>query len=208
LAVAEIRAEIARLEGQLAAIVGDGIEIWNGREGDVADAPPGGALLHVEWATTEYSYTDWHPSAESAKAALLLLARSKKRTPTANGMRVDLTLSGCSESCAYIERHDHAPDSPLPKEPQARFARYLQRAGEHFKDALGAADRLRLLLQVSSEDVGGALHQTAYADGTAVVLAAEERVQLESFCEAANDLSCRAQALLEAAEEVTVPVAP
>lgn len=116
--VEEIRSEIAKLTGELAALEGTAIHIWDGTAGDLQDAPPGGALLHVSWAVSDHSYTMWYPTLEGAKAALLRLARENGCVPNKSGIHVDLTSPGCHSSSATIERRAasvvaNAPESDL-----------------------------------------------------------------------------------------------
>lgn len=100
MSVESIRAEIARLEGELASIRGEPLSIRS-RGGD-RDAPPGGALLEVSWATEDHSYVEWYATMEAAKAALLMLSRREGRAPEVDGLSVDLTARGCLPSSARI----------------------------------------------------------------------------------------------------------
>lgn len=87
----------------------DRITIWTGRDGDIAQAPPYGAILRVDWAVRQSSYEDWYPTIETAKAALAALAAEYHRLPSDNGMYVDLTADGCIESYARVSALQPAP---------------------------------------------------------------------------------------------------
>lgn len=87
--------------GQLAEFAGVPLVIEQRGE-HLNDIPAGGALLEVSWAVANQSYTEWYPSVEAAKAALLKLARSEGRAPAEDGMYVDLTASGCHSSSAWV----------------------------------------------------------------------------------------------------------
>lgn len=100
----QIRTEISTLTAELATISGEPLRVWDGTLGDLADTPPGGALLHVSWAVSDHSYEEWYPNAEAAKAALLALALDNGTTPDADGWRVDLTSPGCHQRRAWVER--------------------------------------------------------------------------------------------------------
>jgi hypothetical protein len=96
----------AEIAGERARRAGTGIEIRNGRDGDVADAPDGGAVLRVRWAVEEQSTDTWYPSSEAAEAALIALARAHGRVPSRNSdgrFAVDLTCNGCCTSNAWVE---------------------------------------------------------------------------------------------------------
>jgi hypothetical protein len=102
LEVDSLRAVRALLDGVIQARTGEPLDVWDGREGRLRDTPPGGALLCVEWAVSDHSYTRWYPTLDGAKAALLLLADKEGRGVTDNEMKVDLTSPGCVESRAYV----------------------------------------------------------------------------------------------------------
>lgn len=104
----EIRSEIANLKGELAALAGEGLEVWNGLDGGVADTPEGGATLTVEWAISDRSYMAWYPTTEAAKAALLKVAADNHCVPSDDGFYVDLTAQGCHSSKAYVTRRQEA----------------------------------------------------------------------------------------------------
>lgn len=100
-----IRAEITVLHAELSVLSGEPIVLWTGEEGDVADQPPGGATLTVEWAIHEHSYRAWYPSTEQAKAALLAVAYENDTVPAPDGLHVGLTSPGCHSSRAYVTRY-------------------------------------------------------------------------------------------------------
>lgn len=111
----EIRSEIANLKGELAALAGEGLEVWNGLDGGVADTPEGGATLTVEWAISDRSYTAWYPTTEAAKAALLKVAADNHCVPSDDGFYVGLTAQGCHSSKAYVTRRQD-PEAGLRSE--------------------------------------------------------------------------------------------
>lgn len=107
LTVESIRRSISRLEGELSRLTGQPILIWHGAGADPIDIPPGGALLTVNCAISDQSYCEWYPSLESAKAALLSLARTNHCYPDETGLNVDLSPDGAQfHSGAYITRRD------------------------------------------------------------------------------------------------------
>ena len=104
--VTEIRNDIAQLEGELSAVIGtNGLEIWNGSEGDIRDCPSGGALVTLSWCVPESAnWVIWYPTVEQAKAKLLEVARRNNRAPREDGLHVDLTAPGCQSSFCYVTR--------------------------------------------------------------------------------------------------------
>lgn len=87
-----------------------GLEIWNGRDGDIRDCPEGGATVTLNYCSPiDGNWERWYPSTEAAKAKLLEIARRDGRIPDANGLRVDLTAPGCHTSNAYVTRRESAP---------------------------------------------------------------------------------------------------
>ena len=80
---------------------GSPIELWSGREGDVADRPEDGAVLTVVWAIEDRSYQDWYGTTEEAMSALSALAVKHRRV--VSGQSVDLTMPGCVESYAHVK---------------------------------------------------------------------------------------------------------
>lgn len=104
LTVDQIRAEISRLEAELATISGDPLIIWEHGE-TFHDIPPGGALLTYAPALSEYGYEHWYPTIEAAKAALLKLARENNAAVDKTGLNLDLTPEAAQFSTiAYITR--------------------------------------------------------------------------------------------------------
>lgn len=97
-AVAEqLRRDI--VEG-LAAASGSGYVYWTG-DGQVDEpSPAGGWTLVVHWAVQDQSYSAWYPEERQARAALEKLAIEHSRT--VDDDRVDLTMSGCLESFAFV----------------------------------------------------------------------------------------------------------
>lgn len=86
----------------LAERTGEPRTVWNGREGTLCPTPSTGAVLHVRYAVSDYSYDDWYPSVTLARAALRELAMRKGVEPDDGGMSVDMTSPGCHTSDAYI----------------------------------------------------------------------------------------------------------
>jgi hypothetical protein len=78
------------------------LRIWD-REVD-RPCPSGGAILHVRWAVGGYSYDEWYPTIQAANAALeILAAKNGRQVDRSNlGYSVDLTLSGCHSSSAWV----------------------------------------------------------------------------------------------------------
>lgn len=93
-------AERHEIDGALAAASGEGLEVWNGRDGAVSRPPAGGVLLHVEWSERAHSTITWYPTLASGRAALSRLARHEGRVVGHDA--VDLTASGCHPSRAYL----------------------------------------------------------------------------------------------------------
>lgn len=101
-----IRKEITALEAELHILSGEGFCTWDGMHGDLADIPPGGALLCARWAIEDRSYDVWYSTTEAAKAALLALAREHGAVPDQDGFHVDLTSPGCHTSRAWVQRNE------------------------------------------------------------------------------------------------------
>lgn len=103
----QILSDIARLEGELAALKGEPLLIVDGGF-KVRECPPGGATFTVSWCVPEdANYTEWYSTTEAAKAALTEYARKHKRVVSRGGFYVDLTAPGCQDSRAYVTRRDH-----------------------------------------------------------------------------------------------------
>jgi hypothetical protein len=104
--LSELEASIA---GERSRRSGEPLEIWNGREGQIATRPPGGFILKCSWAIEDQSYADWYPTEEAAIAALEALAKSERRVVTRREgywPSVDLTAPGCYPSRAWISTDD------------------------------------------------------------------------------------------------------
>lgn len=102
--VEDIRAEIARLEGELSRLRGEPLVISD-MCGTHHDIPAGGALLTYAPAISEYGFTHWYSELDKAKAALLAMARAEGVVPDDSGLNVDLSPPGAQfYSGAYITR--------------------------------------------------------------------------------------------------------
>jgi hypothetical protein len=102
--------ELAQLETDIDAERhrrrGTPLRVWD-RDGE-RPYPSGGAILHVQWAVADHSYSDWYPTLEAANAALEIIAAGHERLVERRdrGYYVDLTLSGCHGSSAWVAALD------------------------------------------------------------------------------------------------------
>jgi len=92
------------IDGARARKSGNPLCVWDGRDGDLCDVPPGGAVLRVDWAVSDHSYAAWYPTEEGALAELHALAKAHGRKVC--GRSVDLTCSGCYPSGAHVTVRD------------------------------------------------------------------------------------------------------
>lgn len=85
----EIRAEVARLEGELSRLSGEPLVIWDER-GRLTDLPEGGAT--IQWSPPAGTgFLKWYPTTDAARAALLAFAREHGCVPDADGWHVDIS---------------------------------------------------------------------------------------------------------------------
>jgi hypothetical protein len=97
----ELRMLRVAIDGELARRAGTGLVVTEGGR-YVADVPPGGAMLHVSWCTSDGPDETWFPSVDAARAALVRLADESHRAVSVVGLSVDLTPQGCVESSACV----------------------------------------------------------------------------------------------------------
>jgi hypothetical protein len=142
--VNDVRSEITKLESELAALAGEPLLIWDGRNGDVRDCPPGGARLYVSWAINDRSYEEWYPTTEAAKAALLKLAHANGRVPDDQGMHVDLTAPGCHSSSARVTRNQHEVHTLLDMVRNGGEVKYTWTIRDDNGNRQGASGRAEL----------------------------------------------------------------
>ena len=100
LSLDNIRRAVADGYGAIAKAANTSYEVWNGREGAVADVPSYGATLMVNWAVHDQSCEEWYPTEKAAMAALHAVAASHGRTVV--GRTVNLTSHNCHESIARV----------------------------------------------------------------------------------------------------------
>ena len=99
----------ARIAAELEVRSRGSVELWNGREGEIAPAPrTGGFILMVDWANFDQSYTLWFPEKDEAFAAIAQLGERYGRRVEFSGEMadVDLTVPGCRESDARVRPHE------------------------------------------------------------------------------------------------------
>lgn len=98
----EIQKIIALGYAKLAELAGEPLPLWNPHDGDINTCPDYGWILRYSSCTEMYSYQEWYATEDSARAALLLVAKRANRSVCDDGRYVDLTLQGCLDSYAKI----------------------------------------------------------------------------------------------------------
>lgn len=104
---------IAAVRAAMAKTSGEGLQVWNGRDGRLMTTPTTGAVLSVQFAMHDRSYELWFASREAAVAALAGFAAQHERLmdvwdePNHAGRiaYVDLTAPGCHSSYASVYVH-------------------------------------------------------------------------------------------------------